>query len=386
MYLFSSLMMMELPVPITQDHGIFKLLVKQGDPCKAMPTYKKGSLALVRYIVHTVPLKARGDKEIDQENVFKSGTAIISVAEMLKPQQCTEACCNNSDDHDHEEFHIDVSRRCKVGSTEKEPLEVHIGYGLSFTGLEIAIKTMRIGEVSKFVMTPTYAEQFIQMESSLRRARRKDGHVHASKGNCCLHLTKVDEELFKLYGCALEFQLTLVDVKEPSSVKKEIWQMNIDEQRLFLNDLKTTADNFYKAGKYLEAQDSYQKGFALCSHIETALTHDNSDQGSTEDIISVKRLIQSNLAATKLKLGDYKGVIEICTKLLEQNLDDVKSRFRRAQAYTRNGDFVFAEKDLMYLSSSGGHEIDIQKEFAKLSEKKFMVTQQEKRMFRGIFK
>lgn len=375
---------MQLPVPITQDHGIFKLVIEQGDPCKVMPSYKKGSLALVQYVVHTVPLKASGNKEMDQENIFKSGTAIISVADMIKPQQCTEACCNNTDDYDHEELHIDVTRRCKVGSTGNEPLEVHIGYGLSFSGLEIALKTMRIGEVSKFVMTPAYAEQFIQMESSLRRAKRKDDHVHASKGNCCLHLTKVDEELFKLYGCALEFQLTLVDVKEPGAVKKEIWQMSGDEQRLFLNDLKATADTFYKSGKYLDAQNSYQKGLALCSHIETALTHDNA-QVSIDDIPDIKRLIQSNLAATKLKLGDYKSVVEICTKLLELNQDDVKSRFRRAQAFIGNGDLESAENDLMYLSCNVKHDIDIRKELAKLAEKKLLFSQQEKRMFHGIF-
>ncbi|GMN35880.1 hypothetical protein TIFTF001_005588 [Ficus carica] len=53
-----------------------------------------------------------------------------------------------------------------------------------------------------------------------------------------------------------------------------------------------------------------------------------------------------NGAACSLKLNDYQGAIELCSKVLDVEFQNVKALYRRAQAYMGTADLVLADLDI----------------------------------------
>jgi hypothetical protein len=161
------------PVPITQDRGILKTLVEPGDPCKPFPEYDRPStIAIFHYKIYSLPFK---DKT-DPNDIFKSGS--LALAKLSDSDNESSSSSDTEHDHSHTCSHhnhnkgktevhhpenIDTSKRVKIGDSrrwDRQPFELKLNRGFSVQAFELAIKTMRIGETSKFFCLSQYAEVF----------------------------------------------------------------------------------------------------------------------------------------------------------------------------------------------------------------------------------
>eukprot|EP00041_Stephanoeca_diplocostata_P036256 m.1313060 g.1313060 ORF g.1313060 m.1313060 type:complete len:1076 (+) comp24832_c0_seq3:173-3400(+) len=102
-----------------------------------------------------------------------------------------------------------------------------------------------------------------------------------------------------------------------------------DEVTQQASDAKEVGNGFHKEGKYKEAVEAYSKGLSYLPPGHEACAN-----------------FHKNLAASYLKLKEWKKVILQCDKALEITPADVKALFRRAQAYDNDGDPEKAFSDI----------------------------------------
>ncbi len=71
------------------------------------------------------------------------------------------------------------------------------------------------------------------------------------------------------------------------------------------------------------------------------------------DIKAALAVVYSNMGACHLKNANYKRAIEVCNTALKNDPDNVKAKFRRAQAKLGEGNLAGAEADLLSLGEKG---------------------------------
>lgn len=149
------------PIPLTADGGLVKLLVTTGDPCKPPPKWEKSTKAVFHYKVFTIPY----EQKQDAENWFKHGLALVDLdSEQVADSDVQDLGRSESGKAVNLNRHpsrVDPNRRTLIGDSkrwDKRPFELRIGKGFSVEAMEVAVKTMRIGEVSRFFCLPKYAE------------------------------------------------------------------------------------------------------------------------------------------------------------------------------------------------------------------------------------
>jgi hypothetical protein len=123
--------MQRLPHPITDDFGVWKVKLEDGDPVALAPQMIPGSLVKFRYYCFSMPLQLRDPN--GQLNPVKEGTAIMDMNRILLDRKL-------------------------VGHGPKEGVEIELGRGFQVEGMELGLRTMRTGERSLFICQPRYAE------------------------------------------------------------------------------------------------------------------------------------------------------------------------------------------------------------------------------------
>jgi hypothetical protein len=144
------------PIPITSDGGVVKLLLSDGDPCKLPPSWIKGSKASFHFTAYTIPYHQKQEAG----NWFKSGLALAKLNQEQSEEEAERenfhtATCS------HDDKRVDPNKRTKIGDSKKWdgfPFDLRINMGFSVQVLELAVKTMRIGEKARFYCNPSYAE------------------------------------------------------------------------------------------------------------------------------------------------------------------------------------------------------------------------------------
>jgi tetratricopeptide (TPR) repeat protein len=137
---------------------------------------------------------------------------------------------------------------------------------------------------------------------------------HNGKRGCVgCHPLIDNDDLAKLMGCPLQFELELLSVRAPD-----------------IASLKAKADNLYRAGRFEDAARMYQ---SCLGHCDTQL----------------KLKLCLNLAACELKLSHWNEVLSLCSLVLEKSPHNQKALFRRAKAYEGKGNVAEAIHDLKTL-------------------------------------
>lgn len=305
-----------VPERITADGGIWKIILEHGDPTKLFPKFSMPGVR-VKFQYRCFSMPFRPSSGSDATGPIKSGTAILNMSEPNK-------------------------NRILVGES-REPLEIELNRGFQVTGMELALKTMRLGERATFYCQPLYAEGYIQMEAILRLKGCRSGCV-----GCHHEHNLKNDDLTRLMGCPLEFELHLVDVLPPY----------IDD----LQRLKSNADENYRSGKFREARDLYQ----LC------LEQVGATEVSSNPDLSFEQKLRLNLAACHLKLKDYTKCIQYCSDVLAHHPDNQKALFRRAQASIYIADYETARQDLKLLRQQPNYNpinsAEIEHEWMKLTQ------------------
>eukprot|EP01024_Parvocaulis_polyphysoides_P007406 TRINITY_DN12201_c0_g1_i4.p1 TRINITY_DN12201_c0_g1~~TRINITY_DN12201_c0_g1_i4.p1 ORF type:complete len:537 (-),score=109.79 TRINITY_DN12201_c0_g1_i4:556-2166(-) len=121
----------------------------------------------------------------------------------------------------------------------------------------------------------------------------------------------------------LNFEVSLVDFENA----KEQWEMENAEKIITARELKEKGNNLYKEQNWKRATKCYEKAIKL-------IDYDNSFSSEEQkDSREVRKSTQLNLAASCLKLNEFKEAVKNCDKVLEKESSNVKALYRRAQAY-----------------------------------------------------
>jgi tetratricopeptide (TPR) repeat protein len=373
-------------VSITPDGGIVKIPIIEKKDGKAIK-WSRGMNAkfFYRAFAYITPTT-----EESKEHSEKCGSHCKHSEEekqeiLKKKADMLKMLLDGKSKKDHHSPPLDPSKRpirtliSNSRDNDKDPFELRIGYSFSVTAMEIGIKTMKVGEKARFLCMPEYCEGFAQLESVMRqekmnKERTAKGLPPLTVSGCCAHASPEVLELSKgleaTIGAPVEFEFELVDVQQPNTFKKEIWEMEPIQKYEAIPIQKAEAGELYRNGDYQGALAKYEYCLQLLESLsnsgivldmrkeemdkrrgvlsESILPNDN--QIRLDAIEEQFKLCRLNYAACKLKLKDYPLVIQQCTEVLKTDPKCVKALFRRAQAYLESGLHLdLSQKDITCL-------------------------------------
>ncbi|KAJ3205895.1 hypothetical protein HK099_000671 [Clydaea vesicula] len=365
----------------------------------------EGSKALLNYKAYTF---------VNQQQKKKNSDSI---------HKHTKSCNHSTDpthnhhnhSHEKEKSNNDNQKPLKVivgDSVDKDPtkpFELRIGLKFSVPSFETCVKTMNVGEKSRFLIMPEKLDGYIGLETALRK--EKQNKILAEKGlpikrqmqsNCCANQFNdvENKDLLDILSSPLELEIHLLDVLEYGTFEKEVWEMKNEERLTEAPKLKEEGNELYNKGNYVEACTKFSRALMLLESITISTEVLDSERERIEELKIAERdkfkpaeekkietvpaksagftfdpdflhftmqSIRLNYSACKLKLQDYSTVIQQCTEIINklENFRSsnefnyfknknlyfnylVKALFRRAKAFSLLGrDLELSKNDLM---------------------------------------
>jgi tetratricopeptide (TPR) repeat protein len=209
---------------------------------------------------------------------------------------------------------------------QANPLIFKIGDATLCKGIELAVLSMRKGEVSLIEMTVEYMKEI--KDINLTSVMPSDMHP---------------------------FEILLLDI-----IPAKIENLNLKNDKKFngiekVLKQKEIGNSFYKKADFINAEKVYSQ--ALLSLESCKL-----DPKFKE----IQCVLLSNLSAVYLKIGQNSKSIEFCSKVLEIDQFNVKALFRRAMANLNLSNNEKAFSDLQLASKFEPENKEIQTELQKL--------------------
>ena len=180
-------------------------------------------------------------------------------------------------------FHF-VTKKCDDDGTvlddsrkweeNEKSMELIIGKKFKLEAWEMCIKTMRIHEVSSFVVKRIYACEYPTVAKTLRdtfgHMGKKKAPDKVHKGHMCgMMAMQMDgglgyDDLNELMKNPqdLEFVIELLSVEHPDDYKKETWQMDAEEKLVSLPKLKEEGNKLYGEKNYPTAAEKYAEAIS----------------------------------------------------------------------------------------------------------------------------
>ncbi|MBA0720740.1 hypothetical protein Golax_008345, partial [Gossypium laxum] len=190
-----------------------------------------------------------------------------------------------------------------------QPLEFITDEEQVIPGLDRAAATMKKGEQALLTVSPEYGFGSVVAERDLA--------VVPPSSN-------------------LVYEVEMLDfVKE-----KAPWELNNQEKIEAAGKKKEEGNILFKDGNYQRAGKKYDKAVDYVS--EDGLFQDDEQK----QIKALRISCWLNGAACSLKLSDFWGAIQLCSKVLDFESHNVKALYRRAQAYMKTSDLISAEMDI----------------------------------------
>ena len=192
----------------------------------------------------------------------------------------SKSCPEEFPDGTKVKFHF-VTKKCDDDGTVlddsrkwEKPMELIIGKKFKLEAWEMCLKTMRVGEVSSYVVKRIYACEYPSVAKTLRdtfgHLGKKKSSDKIQRGHMCgMMAMQMDgglgyDDLNELLKNPqdLEFVIELLSVELPDEYKKESWQMDADEKLVSLSRLKEEGNEFYGQKKYKAAADKYSEAIS----------------------------------------------------------------------------------------------------------------------------
>ncbi|CAI9276932.1 unnamed protein product [Lactuca saligna] len=109
--------------------------------------------------------------------------------------------------------------------------------------------------------------------------------------------------------------------------------------------LRTRKARLFKEGKFALAKAKYDKVLREFNHVNP------QDDEEGKEFANTSNLLNMNVAACYLKMGDCRKSVKTCNKVLEANPVHVKALYCRGMAYMETGDFEEARRDFKRMMS-----------------------------------
>jgi len=240
--------------------------------------------------------------------------------------------------------------------SRKAPLNITLGRGKVIVGLDIALSTMKKGEISRFLISPKYG--------------------------------------YGLLGCPprippnskILYEVELLSVLE-NSYLGEYEDLNEGErERLPFHKIKSVALELNKEGNEFYSQSSYVN--AIKKYIRTVKVIENARLRNEEEEVEIGRVLLKsyhNMAQSYLKIGRYGRAIWCARKVLDRNPEHVKALYIFGVSQRHCGEFREAKKYLTKALGLAPKSKDIANELSKLSETERNCNNAEKVMCEKMF-
>lgn len=227
-----------------------------------------------------------------------------------------------------------------------QPLEFSSGEGLVPEGFEMCVRLMLPEEISLVTCPPDYA-----YDKFTRPANVPEGaHVQ-------WEIELLGFEMLKDWT-GMDFRAIMDDVEKT----------------------KGTGNRLFKEGKYALAKAKYDKILREFNHVNP------QDDEEGKEFANTRSLLNLNVAACYLKMGDCRKSIETCNKVLDANPVHVKALYRRGMAYMEAGDYDEARADfnkMMTIDKSS--EANAKAALLKLKQTEQEVEKKARKQFKGLF-
>lgn len=245
-------------------------------------------------------------------------------------------------------FHFVTKKRDDTGTVLddsrkwEKPMELLLGKKFKLEAWELCLKTMKVNEVSSFVVKRVYACEYPTVAKTLRdtfghMGKKKDPDKIQRGHMCGMMAMQMDgglgyDDLNELMKNPqdLEFIFELLTVELPDEYKKESWQMNAEEKLSSVPQLKAEGNRLYNDKKFSEASDRYADAIG---RLEQLMLREKPHDEEWIELRSQKIPLLLNFSQCKLLADDFYPVIEHCTEVLEIDPDNVKALYRRAKAH-----------------------------------------------------
>ncbi|XP_022920271.1 AH receptor-interacting protein [Onthophagus taurus] len=231
--------------------------------------------------------------------------------------------------NDPEKTVLDDSR--KMG--KRNPLELIIGKKFKLEVWEVILQKMAIREVAEFLVDKSLVLQYPFISKTLRDIDRPP---EQRKSHFCSMTIQTEgvgyDDLNELIKKPqdLIFTIDLVDVQQPDSYNKEIWQMSEDERIKLVPELKEKGNDAYKKKNFGIAAEMYSQAIGI---LEQFMLKEKPYDTEWNELNLQKNIILLNFAQCKLIQEDFYAVIEHCTTVLKTDPNNVKALFRRGKAH-----------------------------------------------------
>ncbi|CAN6457448.1 unnamed protein product [Victoria cruziana] len=160
--------------------------------------------------------------------------------------------------------------------------------------------------------------------------------------------------------------------------EKEPWEMDTKEKFNAAGKKKEEGNVLFKNGKYQQAAKKYTKA-ADC------LNEGSFEAGEEKAAKTLKVSCWLNNAACSLKLNNFIDTIQLCSKVLDLESQNVKAMYRRAQAYLGTFDLDLAERDVRKALEVDPDNREIRSISKTLRQMQLEKNEKDAKLYRNMF-
>lgn len=227
-----------------------------------------------------------------------------------------------------------------------QPLEFCSGEGLVPEGFEMSVRLMLPGEIALVTCPPDYAYDKFPRPANVPE------------------------------GVYVEWEIELLGFEMP----KDWTGLDFRSIMAEAENIRSTGNRLFKEGKYELAKAKYEKVLRDFNHVNP------QDDEEGKEFLNTRNMLQLNVAACYLKMGECRKSIETCDKVLDANPVHVKALYRRGMAHMELGDFEDAKNDFEKMTKfDTSSEPDAKAALQKLKQREQEAAMKAKKQFRGLF-
>lgn len=227
-----------------------------------------------------------------------------------------------------------------------KPMELILGKQFRLPIWEELLKSMCVNEVSRFVISRSLVINYPFISAQYRKFAKYPIECRIkTKSSCCARMIENGvgyDDLDELMANPKDLIFIFEVLKAESSYSKEFWEMNDEERRSEMLELKRQGNEFYTKGDYSEAERCYMKALSIVSNL--MIKHPPKTD-EYKELQAYEQALNSNMAQLKFKQENYYESIAFADKVLKVDERNVKMFYRRAQAKARVWNREEAEQD-----------------------------------------
>jgi len=273
-----------------------------------------------------------------------------------------------------------------------QKVELVLGHEFKIPAWENCLKTMRIGEVSSFILDPGDLREFPFVSKQFRdisgrNSGKLDDSSHQHNHRCAagMHAGMGYKELDELVKNPqqLEFTFELLDVKRPGEFEPDSFLMDNNSKLKSIPALKEKGNEFLKSGKILDAEKIYLEALSRLESV-TILERPKSEEISHFEVQKIPFFL--NLAQCKIEQKNFYNAINLATEALKIDPNCEKGFFRRAKAHMGASNFNEARDDWTALGRlNSNFRLLVQKQLEEISRMEKFSVDQQRNQFKGLF-